>query len=171
MKKITLKMFAILALVSFSQAQTTSDNIVGYAKVTATGGELSLVALNFTPSSTAVSDLIGDQLPAGSTLHIWDKANGTYASVNKSARGGWGSATINLGDAFWIQASGSDSHEIILSGDVNTAAINSSTIAAGIDATGLFFPVETTFGTTDLSSSLAAGSSICLLYTSDAADE
>ena len=99
MKKITLKMFAILALVSFSQAQTTSDNIVGYAKVTATGGELSLVALNFTPSSTAVSDLIGDQLPAGSTLHIWDKANGTYASVNKSARGGWGSATINLGEA------------------------------------------------------------------------
>ena len=160
MKKITLKMFAILALVSFSQAQTTSDNIVGYAKVTATGGELSLVALNFTPSSTAVSDLIGDQLPAGSTLHIWDKANGTYASVNKSARGGWGSATINLGDAFWIQAAGSDSHEIILSGDVNTAAVNSSTIAAGIDATGLFFPVETTFGTTDLSSSLAAGSSI-----------
>jgi hypothetical protein len=153
-------MFAILALVCFSQAQTTSDNIVGYAKVTATGGELSLVALNFTPSSTAVSDLIGDQLPAGSTLHIWDKANGTYASVNKSARGGWGSATINLGDAFWIQAAGSDTHEIILSGDVNTAAVNSSTIAAGIDATGLFFPVETTFGATDLSSSLAAGSSI-----------
>ena len=160
MKKITLKMFAILALACFSQAQTTSDNIVGYAKVSATGGELSLVALNFTPSSTAFSDLIGDQLPAGSTLHIWDKANGTYASVNKSARGGWGSATINLGDAFWIQAAGSDSHEIILSGDVNTAAVNSSTIAAGIDATGLFFPVETTFGTTDLSSSLAAGSSI-----------
>lgn len=160
MKKITLKMFAILALVCFSQAQTTSDNIVGYAKVTATGGELSLVALNFTPSSTAVSDLIGDQLPAGSTLHIWDKATGSYDSVNKSARGGWGSATINLGDAFWIQAAGSDSHEIILSGDVNTAAVNSSTIAAGIDATGLFFPVETTFGATDLSSSLAAGSSI-----------
>ena len=81
-------------------------------------------------------------------------------SVNKSARGGWGTATINLGDAFWIQASGSDSHEIILSGDVNTAAVNSSTIAAGIDATGLFFPVETTFGATDLSSSLAVGSSI-----------
>ena len=44
MKKISLKMFAILALACFSQAQTTSDNIVGYAKVTATGGELSLVA-------------------------------------------------------------------------------------------------------------------------------
>ena len=71
-----------------------------------------------------------------------------------------GFITIDLGDAFWIQASGSDTHEVILSGDVNTAAVNSSTIAAGIDATGLFFPVETTFGATDLSGALAAGSSI-----------
>ena len=62
-------MFAILALVCFSQAQTTSDNIVGYAMLLLRG-ELSLVALNFTPTSTAVSDLIGDQLPTGSTLHI-----------------------------------------------------------------------------------------------------
>ena len=160
MKKITLKMFAILALVCFSQAQTTSDNIVGYAKVTATGGQLSLVALNFTPSNAAISDIIGDQLPAGSTLHIWDKASGSYNTVNKAARGGWGTGTINLGDAFWIEVPGTDTYEIILSGDVNTAAVNSSTISAGIDATGLFFPVETTFGSTDLSSSLAVGSTI-----------
>ena len=160
MKKTVIAILAVVSFAFFAQSQTTSDNIVGYAKVTATGGELSLVALNFTPSSTSVADLIGDQLPAGSTLHIWDKASGAYNSVNKSARGGWGSATIDLGDAFWIQASGSATHEVILSGDVNTAAVNSSTIAAGIDATGLFFPVETTFGATDLSGALAAGSSI-----------
>ena len=160
MRKIILTTLAVVGLVCFSQAQTTSANIVGYAKVTATGGELSLVALNFTPSSTAVSDLIGDQLPSGSTLHIWDKSSQSYTTINKSGRGGWGSANINLGDAFWIQASGSDSHEIILSGDVNTAAVNSSTIGAGIDATGLFFPVETTFGATDLASALPSGSTI-----------
>ena len=161
MKKISLKMFAILALVCFSQAQTTSDHIVGYAKVSATGGELSLVALNFTPSSSQVSDVIGDQLPTGSTIHIWDKATGQYQSVNKSGRGGWGSATINLGDAFWIEAAaGSGTHEIILSGDVNTSAINSSTLPAGLEATGLFFPVETTFGSTDLSGALGVGSTI-----------
>lgn len=160
MKKITLKIFAILAVACFSQAQTTSDNIVGYAKVTVNGGELNLVALNFTPSSGTVADIIGDQLPVGSTIHIWNKETGIYDTVNKLGRGGWGAATINLGDAFWLQPSGSSSHEVILSGDVNTAATNSSTIAAGIEATGLFFPVETTFGATDLSAALPVGSTI-----------
>ena len=45
-----------------------------------------------------------------------------------------------------------------MSGDVNTSATNSSTIAAGIDATGLFFPVETAFQSTDLADDLPAGS-------------
>ncbi len=157
MNKI-LKMFTILSLVCFSHAQTTSDNIVGYAKVTATGGELSLVALNFTPSSSTVADIIGDQLPNGSVVHVWNKETGSYVSVNKSPRGGWGAATLNLGDAFWIQAAGSESYEVILSGDVNTTAINSTTIPAGIEATGLFFPVETTFGATDLAGDLPNGS-------------
>ncbi len=163
MKKTILTMLVAIGFVCFSQAQTTSANIVGYAKVTATGGELSLVALNFTPSSALVSDVIGDQLPVASTIHIWDKSTQSYTTVNKAGRGGWGVASINLGDAFWIEApAGSGTHEIILSGDVNTSAINSSTIAAGIDATGLFFPVETTFGATDLADDLAIGSTIHL---------
>jgi hypothetical protein len=160
MKKTILTMLVAIGLVCFSQAQTTSANIVGYAKVTATGGELSLVALNFTPSSTLVADIIGDQLPNNSAIHIWDKSSGAYQTINKTARGGWGSATLDLGDAFWIQASGTDANEIILSGDVNTAATNSTTISAGIEATGLFFPVETTFGATDLAEDLPTNSAI-----------
>ena len=62
-----------LAVVTFAavavQAQTTSDNIVGYSKVNAVGGELSLVALNFEAASTTVADLIGNQLPANSKLY------------------------------------------------------------------------------------------------------
>jgi hypothetical protein len=107
MRKIILTTLAVVGLVCFSQAQTTSANIVGYAKVTATGGELSLVALNFTPSSTAVSDLIGDQLPSGSTLHIWDKSSQSYTTYNKSGRGGWGTAAnvvVGPSTGFWVQA-------------------------------------------------------------------
>jgi len=107
MKKTVIAILAVVSYAFFAQSQTTSDNIVGYAKVTATGGELSLVALNFTPSSTSVADLIGDQLPAGSTLHIWDKANGAYNSVNKSARGGWGAAAnvvVGPTTGFWVQS-------------------------------------------------------------------
>ena len=157
MKKIVVIMTALLSLGFFAQADS-SDNVVGYAKVTATGGELTLVALNFTPASTTVADLIGDQLPSGSVLHIWDKVSSAYVTVNKGGRSGWGAATIDLGDAFWIQASGSSTHEVILAGDVNVADQNSTTIAAGIEATGLFFPVEMNFGDTSLASTLGSGS-------------
>ena len=50
MKKTVIVILTVVSFAFFAQSQTTSDNIVGYAVVTATGGELSLVALNFTPS-------------------------------------------------------------------------------------------------------------------------
>ena len=46
MKTVTAMLVALL-VVTVSEAQTTSDNLVGYSKVTATGGQLSLVAVNF----------------------------------------------------------------------------------------------------------------------------
>ncbi len=160
MKKTVITLAVVAFAAAAVQATTTSANIVGYTKITATGGELSLVALNFTPGSTLVSDIIGDQLPSGSALHIWDKVNQTYNTVTKTSRGGWGNtATIDLGNAFWIQASGTDTHEIILPGEVKTDAL-STTIAGGIEATGYNYPVSTTFGSTDLSSSLDAGSAV-----------
>ena len=82
------------------------------------GGELSLVALNFESSSTTVADLIGDQLPANSKIHLW---NGTgYSTSIKNSRSGWSAGTINRGDAFWIEsaASAGTTNEIIVSGEV-----------------------------------------------------
>ena len=155
-------MFAILALVGFSHAQTTSDNIVGYAKVTINSGELALVALNFETSTALVSDIIGDQLPTGSKIFKWNKDTGNYTTINKTGRGGWGSNTLDLGQAFWISPGGTAGtpYEVILNGDVKTDASISSVINSGIEATGLFFPVEVTFGSTDLSAQLAVGSKI-----------
>lgn len=161
MKKTVITLAVVAFVAAAAQAQTTSANLVGYTKVSATGGQLSLVALNFTPSSTSVADLIGDQLPNGSTLHIWDKDAGAYSSVTKAARGGWGAvATVELGDAFWIEASGTDTYEIILAGEVNTAATNTVVLSGGIDATGYYYPVETTWGNTGLSDALPNGSTV-----------
>lgn len=156
MKKITI--IAALAL-TFSFAQ--ANDIVGYAKVTANSGELSFVSLNFEATDSTLDDLIGTQLPNGSVIHVWDKSSGAYITSNKGGRGGYvPNTTLNLGDAFWIQAGGSGSHEVILSGSVKTDAQNVSDIAAGIDASGLYFPVETTFGATDLISELSPGNVI-----------
>ena len=159
LRKIGVKMkklFIMIAALAISFSAQAND-IVGYAKVTATAGELTLVALNFEPTSTSIADLIGDQLPAGSILHIWNKSTGSYDTKNKAGRGGWQAADINLGDAFWIEAGGSGSYEVILSGAVKTVD-NSTTLDEGIDATGYFYPVETTWGATDLAGALPAGS-------------
>ena len=79
MNKIGMFVVVVAFAATVAQAQTTSANIVGYSKINAVGGELSLVALNFESSSTTVADLIGDQLPANSKIHLW---NGTGYSTS-----------------------------------------------------------------------------------------
>ena len=161
MKKLVMTVAVLACAASVVTAQTvTSANMVGYAKVEAVGGQLTLAALNFEPSTNLVSAIIGDQLPATSVLHIWDKASGSYNSVSKAARGGWpAGATIDLGQAFWIQApAGSGTNEIILSGEVLLDATNSTSIASGIDATGYYYPVDTLWVDTDLANALPATS-------------
>ena len=160
MKKIGI----IIAVIAFAaiaaQAQTTSANIVGYSKINAVGGELSLVALNFDSSSATVADIIGDQLPANSKIHLW---NGTgYSTSIKNSRSGWSAGTIARGDAFWIEsaAAAGTTNEILFSGEVLTDATNTTTVAAGIDLVGYSFPVATTFGSTDLANDLPANSKI-----------
>ncbi len=160
MNKIGMFVVLVAFAATVAQAQTTSANIVGYSKINAVGGELSLVALNFESSSTTVADLIGDQLPANSKIHLW---NGTgYSTSIKNSRSGWSAGTINRGDAFWIEsaASAGTTNEIIVSGEVLTDATNTTTVASGIDLVGYSFPVETTFGNTDLANTLPANSKI-----------
>ena len=159
MKKTVTIMLAVMLGAFVAQAQTTSDNIVGYGKVNAVGGELTLVALNFDTGGLALNDLFSD-LPSGSAIHVWDKASGAYVSSNKGRAGFSPNTILSVGDAFWIQAGGSGTTEIVLPGEVNTDAVNSTTIAAGIEATGYFYPVAVAFGDTDLASTLPSGSTI-----------
>lgn len=163
MKKLVMTAAVLATAASVVTAQTvTSANMVGYTKVNAIKGQLTLVALNFEPSTNLVALLIGDQLPTGSFLHIWKKDTGAYLSVTKATRGGWGTtATINMGDAFWIQVPATAplvTNTVILSGEVLQAATNTLAIGGPIDATGYYYPVDTLWGDTDLSVQLPNGS-------------
>ena len=167
MKKIIITAGVFACAVAIASAQTvTSANIVGYTKVVASDSALSLVAVNFIPASSNVNDLIGAQLPVNSKLHIWNKSSGAYNTVTYSTtRAGtsWpASATLNLGDAFWIEvAPGGGSNEVIMAGEVLGDDL-STTIGGPIDATGYFYPVSTTWGDTDLAAVLPADSKLHL---------
>jgi hypothetical protein len=158
--KQTVVLFATVALIAtVASAQTTSANIVGYSKITATPGQLTLVALNFTASASSLNDLFGD-LASGSSIHVWNKSTGSYVTSNKGRAGFSPNTELSLGDAFWVEAAGSSPVDIILPGEVNNAATNSATINVGIDATGYYYPVSTAFGDTDLAAALPSGSTV-----------
>ncbi len=146
---------------SIVSAQTvTSANIVGYTKVNAVGGELSLVALNLDAGGGSLQDLIGTDVPSLSSVFLWNKGTGAYDAASLNARGSWTpNLVVSLGDAFWIQASGIGTNELILSGEVLSGS-NTWTIAAGTAATGYYYPVDKNFTTTEAAVALPALSSV-----------
>ena len=155
----TMVLQAVVTFVAMAvQAQTTSDNIVGYSKVNAVGGELSLVALNF-EALYNIDDLIGNQLPANS------KINMEAVRAIKNSRSGWCAGTI----ARWMHSGSNQQQqqEQLMRSSLGWREIiyasNVTTIASGIDLVGYSFPVETTFGNTDLANALPAGSKIHLM--------
>jgi hypothetical protein len=156
MKKLAM-VAAVVACASIVSAQTvTSQNIVGYTKVTATGGQLELVALNFDTGGLTVSQLF-DALPSSSYIYLWDKASNTYISSQKG-RSGWSpDPVVNNGDALWIKAA-SGSTEIVLAGEVLLAETNVVGTIDAIEATGLYYPVAVQFGSTALSGQLPSSS-------------
>ena len=160
MKKLIMTV-AVLATASIVTAQTvTSANMVGYTKVNAVGGELSLVALNFETGGVELQDLIGGDVPSGSSVFLWDKVGGAYSVAALNTRGTWvPNLTFELGDAVWIQAAGSGTNELIFSGEVLTtnALI---TLPAGVVATGYYFPVSKDFTATQMAADVANGSSL-----------
>ena len=170
MKKLIMTAAVVACAASIVSAQTvTSQNIVGYTKFTAVEGEFTMVGLNFEPASPYITDLIGNQLPLNSKIFKWDKATDGYVSYTKSGRaapGAWpGTATLELGDAFWVEVPvGGGSHEVILPGEVNLAATTEVTIATPTpyEMVSLSYPVTIAFGDTDLSAQLGLNSKIYL---------
>jgi len=157
MKKLVMTAVALTCVASIASAQTiTSANTVGYTRVNAIGGELTLVAVNFDTSGITLQDLIGTDVPSLSGIFKWDKQTDTYAVSTLNSRGSWSpNLVLDLGDALFIQPAGSGTNELIIPGEVllNDAIIG---IPTGIRATGYFFPVNTAWTGTELSDDLPA---------------
>ena len=143
----------------------TSVNVVGYYSVTIPAGKLALVSpvLNsFEPGT--IQDLIGDQLPAGSTVHAWDRTAasgaGAYRTVNYLGfpTPSWADTNLVLrGDAMWIQpGSGSEtSYTVTFMGEVpgdysgtGTTTLHNIDVA---DAVGYSYPVDILWTNTAIS--------------------
>lgn len=157
MKK-PLMTVAVLGCAAVVTAQTvTSQNIVGYAKVSLGANQLDLVAVNFDTGSAPLSVLIGDQLPTNAKVYLWDKVANTYIPSTKGFFGWSPDSTVNLGDSMWLQSP--SAAEVIFSGEVLIAGTNSVALD-GLDATGYYYPVETLFGDTDLAAQLPTNSKL-----------
>jgi hypothetical protein len=171
MKKLVMTAAMLACAASVVTAQTvTSANIVGYTKISAVGGELTLVALNFEPATNLVTELIGEQLPFQSKLYVWDKASAGYRPYTKAGRsspGAWpATAYIDNGEAFFIEAGGvaGETNEVILAGEVLLSETNSVVLASATeyDATGFYYPVDIPFGNTALADALPWQSTLYL---------
>lgn len=161
MKKLVMTVAVLACAASIVSAQVYSANIVGYTKVQAVGGELTLAAINFDTGGVLLGDVMpSGTLPSGSSVYKWDKGTGAYATSSLNARGAWSSNfSLNLGDALWIVAAGTATNEIVFSGEVLTANA-SITLPAGLVATGYYFPVDQAWTSTQMSTDLANGSSL-----------
>ena len=73
---------------AFGQTNVLSQNAGGYVKVSINEGDLAMVSYDFLDidgNPTTASDVIGDQLPLGSRLFLWDAGSQAYVIENFQA--------------------------------------------------------------------------------------
>jgi len=166
MKRIGV-VIAILALVGVAYGQSTqvlSRNAVGYVRVAAAKGTLSLIAHNFVSidgSTVTTTNLLADQAPANSVVYGWNRANQAYFSENYIGGFGWfpGTNVLERGNGFWLKipsGAASNSYDIYLMGEVPSET-NLDNIVDGITLSGYPYPVSTLWTNTDLAKSAAVG--------------
>jgi hypothetical protein len=109
--------------------------------------------------SGSLSELIGDQLPGGSIVHIWDRTNDVYTTVSKT-RFGWGSGSLDWGSSFWIVNSGATTNTVTLPGEVPADYNAGDAISIpieGVDAVAYAYPVDVMWTNTTLAKNSQGG--------------
>ena len=75
-------------------------NAVGFVKIVGERGRYTLARSDFEDPNGAggltVGRMFGEQLPAGTTVYLWNRSAAMYKSVAKFPRGGWGAAGIPM---------------------------------------------------------------------------
>lgn len=175
MKKISAIVLGFLIAEASALAATNvlSRNAVGYVQVSVETGKLTLARMDFEPLNGvpfAITNLIGDQLPSGSSVLLWDKSAQSYIPVNKT-RSGWGSGgttIIQRGESFFLRGPGSGSssgYTVYLMGEVpDSITAPTSTLAAvpGLGMYGFPYPVQVHWTNTFLAKSAIIGDTLLI---------
>lgn len=173
MKKIVIAALALGLVGSAAFAQTNSvlsRNAVGYVKVDAVRSNLTFIAHNFIDINggpVTVTNLLGTQVPVGTTVTIWDPAVQQYRSESRNVVG-WNPGTnrLNAGRGFWLRipnGAASNSYAIYLMGEVpdkTTLPTSTVSIVSGLNMTGYPFPVATHWTNTTLAKSAPVGATV-----------
>lgn len=187
MKKLALALIGLTLVGSSAFAQTTgvlSRNAVGYVKVTIPKGKLALIRNDFediSGSGLAITNVIGDQVPVGSTILLWDYTFNPapkYIPINKAAanRGGWGAGGTNRlvrGQSFFMQipsSAASNEYQVYMMGEVPDKTTAPTSTVGVITSLGMYghpYPVSEYWTNTTLAKNAAVGDSL-LLWNGDA---
>lgn len=180
MKKTLVTALGLAVLAGSALAQTNivlSRNAVGYVKVSAVRSNLHFVTHNFVALDGApvtVTNLIGAQVPNGSSVIVWDPAAQAYRFENRIA-GFWFPGTNRLvpGRGFWLRVpptAASNSYQVYLMGEVPdrfTLPTNTQQVLPGLNMVGNPYPITTRF--TNLTIATTAINGDAVIFWDDAA--
>jgi len=167
MKKAGMMLVAGLLVTGAMAEDVTSVNVVGFNKIAIGPGKLALVTLPFESfGDSTLQDLVGDQLPVGSSAFIWDRATKSYISAGRT-KAGWSTTdVIYRGDGFWLKNGGVATNFVSFMGEVpaeyNNAATTTIAQLTGINAVGYAYPTDVVWTNTTLSQASVVGDSLFL---------
>ena len=173
MKKLmSLVALAVVASVVAASAQEVlSANAVGYVKRAIPAGKLQIVSVPF--ENIASEDgtykfgetQIANDLPQGSSVMFWDDANQGWSGGAKGAKG-WSAGQANHvlvpGEGFFVRNNSSADLEVTAAGEVPSDGSLSRAYNGGsaLSIVASPYPVDVTFGETEIASQLPQGSSV-----------
>lgn len=159
MKKLALAIAGLALIGNAAIAQTNavlSRNAVGYIRQTTVKSNFFLVTNPFFDINGApvtVTNLIGNQVPNGTIIIMWDPATQGYIFEQRNA-GSWlpGTNVIRAGRGFWMKMATtlahSNNYQVYLMGEVpdkTTAPTNTDTIMPGFNLIANPYPTSTPF--------------------------
>lgn len=175
MKKLALALIGLTLVGSSAFAQTTgvlSRNAVGYVRIETVRSNFHFIANNFISIDNApitVTNLIGNQVPIGSAVLVWDPSVQQYRFENRLITG-WNPGTnrLNTGRGFWLKiadAAASNAYQVYLMGEVpdkTTQPTSTIPVTAGFNMLSVPYPVTVKFTNTTLAKSGAIGDAAIL---------
>lgn len=146
-----------------------SLNVVGFQKVTAVSGGLTMVSTPFSRSPATIDDVIGDQMTRGKTegsadnVIIWYPSSQTYSTYVLKTDGFWytldGTRATNTGIdtelGFWLRNRAVTDRIVVVSGDVPEDDIATNVLLPGLSMVSYPFSTEVMINDSGLTNGLA----------------